>query len=32
MLERLWRRENPLALWVGMQIDTVTMENSMQTP
>ena len=28
MLERVWRKGNPLALLVGMQIDTTTMENS----
>ena len=28
MLERAWRKGNPLALLVGMQIDTTTMENS----
>ena len=28
MLERVWRKGNPLALLVGMQIDTATMENS----
>ena len=26
MLERMWRKGNPLALLVGMQIDTVTLE------
>ena len=30
MLEKLWRRGNPLALLVGVQIDTATMENSME--
>ena len=29
MLERAWRKRNPLALLVGMQVDT-TMENSMK--
>ena len=28
MLERVRRKRNPLALLVGMQIDTATMENS----
>ena len=32
MLESLWRRGNPVALLVGMQIDTATMENSMEIP
>ena len=32
MLERVWRKGNPLALLVGMQIDTATMENSMEIP
>ena len=32
MLESLWRRGNPVALLVGMQIDTATMENSMEVP
>ena len=26
----MWRKGNPLALLVGMQIDIVTMENSME--
>ena len=30
MLERRWRKENPLVLLVGMQIDIATMENSME--
>ena len=30
MLERMWRKGKPLALLVGMQTDTVTMENSME--
>ena len=29
MLERVWRKGNPLTLLAGMQIDTATMENSM---
>ena len=32
MLERRWRKENPLALLVQMQIDIATMENSMEVP
>ena len=32
MLERVWRKGNPLALLIGMQIDTATMENSMRIP
>ena len=28
MLERVWRKGNPLTLLVGMQTSTVTMENS----
>ena len=32
MLERVWRKRNPLALLVGMSIDTATMENSMEVP
>ena len=27
-----WRKGNPLALLFGMQIDTATMENSMESP
>ena len=30
MLERVWRKGNPLALLVGMQIDTATMENGIK--
>ena len=30
MLERVWRKGNPLALLVGMSIDTATMEYSME--
>ena len=30
MLERVWIKGNLLALLVGMQIDTATMENSME--
>ena len=29
MLERVWRKGNPLTLLVGMQTSTATMENSM---
>ena len=32
MLERVWRKVNTLALLVGMQIDTATMENSVEIP
>ena len=32
MLEREWRKGNTLALLVGMQIDTATMEDSMEIP
>ena len=30
MLERMWRKGNTLTLLVGMQISTVTMENSVE--
>ena len=30
MLERLWRKGNPLTLLVGMQTSTATMENSVR--
>ena len=30
MLERMWRKENPLTLLVAMQTDTSTMENSIE--
>ena len=30
MLERVWRKENPLTLLVGMQTSTATMENSVE--
>ena len=30
MLERVWGNGNPLSLLVGMQIDTTTMENSVE--
>ena len=32
MLERVWRKGNPLTLLVGMQTSTATMENSMEIP
>ena len=32
MLKKVWRKGNPLALLVGMQIDTATTENSMDSP
>jgi len=32
MLERVWRKGKPLVLLVGMQIDTATVENSMEVP
>ena len=28
----MWRKENPFALLMGMQIDTATMENSTEIP
>ena len=30
MLERVWRKRNPLTLLVGMQTSTATMENSVE--
>ena len=30
MLERVWRKGNPLTLLVGMQTGTATMENSVE--
>ena len=30
MLERVWRKGNPLTLLVGMQIGAATMENSVK--
>ena len=30
MLERVWRKWKPLALFMGMQIDTTSRENSME--
>ena len=32
MLERMWRKGNSLTLLVGMEIDTATMEDSMEIP
>ena len=32
MLERVWRKENPLTLLVGMQTSKATMENSLEIP
>ena len=32
MLERVWRKGNPLPLLVGMQTSTATMENSVEMP
>ena len=32
MLERVWRKGNPLTLLVGMQTSTATMENSVESP
>ena len=32
MLERVWRKGNPLTLLVGMQTSTATMESSVETP
>ena len=32
MLERVWRKGNPLTLLVGMQTSIATMENSVETP
>ena len=32
MLERVWRKGNPLTLLVGMQTRTATMDNSGQAP
>ena len=32
LLERMWRKENPSALLVGMQTGAVTMGNSMEFP
>ena len=32
MLERVWRKGNPLILLAEMQTSTATMENSMEIP
>ena len=32
MLERMWRRESPLALLVGVQTVTATLENCVEVP
>ena len=32
MLERVWRKGNPLTLLVGMQTSTATVENSAEIP
>ena len=32
MLERMWRKENPSTLLVGMQTGATTVENSMEFP
>ena len=32
MLERVWRKGNPLIMLVGMQTSTATMENSVVPP
>ena len=32
MLERVWRKGNPLTLLLGMQTSTATMENSVEIP
>ena len=32
MLERVWRKGNPLTLLVGMQTSTATMENGVEIP
>ena len=32
MLERVWRKGNPLTLLVGMQISIATMENNVEIP
>ena len=32
MLERVWRKGNPLTLLVGMRTSTATMENSVEIP
>ena len=32
MLERVWRKGNPLTLLMGMQTSAATMENSVEIP
>ena len=32
ILERVWRKGNPLTLFMGMQTSTATMENSVEIP
>ena len=32
MLERMWRKGNPLPLLVGMQVDAASLENSVEIP
>ena len=32
VLERMWRKGNPLKLLVGMQAGTATLENSVEIP
>ena len=32
MLERMWRKGNPLTLLVGIQVGTATLENSVEVP
>ena len=32
MLERMWKKQNPHTLLVGLQIGTATMENGMEVP
>ena len=32
LLERVWRKEHPLTLLVGMQTSTAIMENSVEIP
>ena len=32
MLERVWRKENPPTLLVGVQVDAATMESSTEVP
>ena len=32
VLERMWRKRNPSALLVGMQISAITLENNMKDP